>query len=86
MRIIDDRSNEALFSEDCYTLPASIQGGLITLENGEAVDLLKIQATCLCAFKKTGDYVFQEAVSELSKLTGMVQDAQGQWIEAPDHG
>lgn len=60
--------------------PVSIQGGIATLEDGETVDLLKIQAACSRAFRDTGEMEFMDATNELSKLTGMHLGTNGQWF------
>ncbi len=60
------------------------QGGIATLENGETVDVLAIQAVCNSAFQETGKQEYADAANELSKITGKVQGPHGDWLDADD--
>ena len=65
--------------------PASIEGGILTLDSGTTIDLLKVQAACNYAFQATGDHEFAEAADEIAKATGVVQGPHGEWT-SPDEG
>lgn len=60
--------------------PASIDTGVLTLHDGTAVDLLKVQATLNYAFQLTGEMEFMEAADQVSLLTGVWQGPHGDFI------
>lgn len=60
---------------------ASIEEGILTLEAGTTIDLLKVQAACNYAFQETGDQEFATAVDEMAKATGVFQGPHGEWID-----
>lgn len=64
--------------------PASIEGGLIHLEDGTCIDLLKIQQTCNEIFQDTGDHRAAQAADDLSELTGVWQGPHGDWHDNVD--
>lgn len=60
----------------------SMDSGLATFEDGRCVNLLKVQAVINGAFQEHGDQEYADAADDLSKLTGLVQGAYGDWEEA----
>jgi hypothetical protein len=67
-----------------HTTPCSICEGILTMEDGTTIDLLKIQAACNSAFQQLGDPEFAEAANELAKLTGKSQGPHGEWLDNED--
>lgn len=59
---------------------ATIQAGVVTLPNGESIDLKEVQAALNFGFKETGDHVLMAACGEMSKLTGLVQGPSGKFV------
>ncbi len=66
------------------TIPCSISGGILTMEDGTTINLLKIQVACNAAFQQLGDPEFAEAANELAKMTGKVQGPHGEWLDNED--
>lgn len=62
-------------------IPASIQDGILTLPNGDTVNLLKIQAALNGAFQALGEEEYADASDEMSRLTGRVQGPHGEWMD-----
>lgn len=61
---------------------ASVEEGILHMEDGTPVDLLKIIAACNSAFQQLGDQEYMEAADEASKIAGVMQGPHGQWITA----
>lgn len=59
---------------------ATIKAGVLTLPNGESIDLEKVQAALNFGFQETGDHDLMAACDEMSKLTGLVQGPSGEFV------
>jgi len=63
---------------------ATIQTGVLTLPNGQSIDLTKVHAALNLGFQETGYHDLMVACDEMSKLTGLVQDPRGKLVPAAD--
>ena len=63
---------------------ATIQAGVLTLPNGQSIDLTKVQAALNLGFQETGYHDLMVACDEMSKLTGLVQGPRGKLVPAAD--
>ena len=63
---------------------ATLQAGILTLADGRAIDLNKIQAAINFGFQETGDPEFMEVGTSLSSITGVEQGPSGEFVAAGD--
>lgn len=63
---------------------ATIQTGVLTLPNGQSIDLTKVHAALNLGFQETGYHDLMVACDEMSKLTGLVQGPRGKLVPAAD--
>ena len=58
----------------------TIHGGLLTMPDGTTIDMMAIQAAMNFGYQETGDPTLRNACDQLSKITGMEQGPNGEFV------
>ena len=74
-----DRGNVANDIEQ--SINATIQSGVLTLEDGHSIDLKKVQSALNFGFQETGDHDLMNAGDELAKITGFDLGPSGEFVQ-----
>ncbi len=61
---------------------ATIQEGILTMPDGTAIDLKKVQAALNFGFQETGELELMEACEAMSKITRLEQGPSGEFVSA----
>lgn len=60
----------------------SVQDGILTMPNGQTIDLTSIQAAINFGYQETGDPELREACDQISEITGLWQGPNGEFKSA----
>lgn len=66
------------------TINATIQAGVLTLPDGQSIDLKQVQSALNFGFQETGDHDLMAAGDLMSKITGVVQGPSGEFVPVGD--
>lgn len=59
---------------------ATLQRGILTMPDGQSIDMTKIQSALNFGFQETGEPELMEACDLMKKITGMEQGPSGEFI------